>query len=116
MKIEPRGKYGGVKIHLEPEECELFLALAGKIGTYAPENEELKKQIFGFSSKMGMKIKDLLAKEPDLLAERTPEQVKAILAKEVEKAKMQLDQVNAGLSHKEVDKEALKKALLKHAE
>lgn len=109
MKIEPRGKYPGVKVHLDEKECEELLQ--------AYEGGYIKVNVpHFFGLKLAKQIKDLLAEEPDLLTPRTPEQVKAILAKEVEKAKMQLDQVNHGLSHAKVDKEALKKALLKHAE
>jgi hypothetical protein len=45
---------------------------------------------------------------------RTPEQVKAILVKEVEKAAMQLKMVEAGQDPSKVDKDKLKEALLKY--
>lgn len=106
MKVEPRGKFGGVKIHLDPEECETLM----KSEDFWHPKDEVEKIIKG----MRVLIVKLQKKEPGLLNERTPEQVKAILAKEVEKAKLQLAQVEAGKSHEKVDPAVLKKALLKY--
>jgi hypothetical protein len=119
IKVEKRGKYGGVKIHLDPEDCKRLIQASedltqlsklqqlGTVGLSVP----LKMAI-----RMGKSIKALLEKEPDLLEDRTPEQVAAILAKEVEKAQMQLNAVKAGTQWQKVDKEELKQALLKHAQ
>lgn len=128
MKIEPRGKYAGVKIHLDGDECEELLAavqddqvkgyqFSTKLaqGTMKKKSQQLFT-VVALGVQMASKIRNLQEEEPDLLKDRTPEQVKAILAKEVEKAKIQLDTLNAGGKITQIDKAALKKALLKHAE
>src|SRR4051812_46717847 len=104
MKVESRGKYPGVKLHLEPEEVEIIL-------TYLDEETKgfpVKGQPASLSPsqlllKMGKKIRALQEETPGLLDERTPEQVKAILVKEVEKAAMQLKMVEAGQDPSKVD-------------
>lgn len=111
MKIESRGKYPGVKVHLDPEECELLMNLAQDVAlASAPVKDHI-----ALASKMGKKILALREEEPTLLEERTPEQIKAILAKESEKARLQLEALNKGKGLKDLDPEALKAALLKHA-
>jgi len=109
MKVETRGKYPGVKLHLEPEECEALIK-------FAAGSTELTKLsvVTPLILKMGKKIVALKEDNPKLLDERTPEEVKAILAKEVEKAQLQLKTLVQTGQFKEIDKEALKTALLKH--
>jgi hypothetical protein len=122
IKVETRGKYAGVKIHLDVEECEALVKLAddGKVSNFAvlAGTSKTIQVPFNLAYKMGKEIKDLLAENPDLLKPRTPEQIAAILAKEVEKASMQLNAVKSGKKweSKHLDKEKLKEALLKHAE
>jgi hypothetical protein len=119
IKVEPRGKYGGVKVHLDPEDCQHLIALAdaGKTDNFAVLKGAgpIIQIPFGLAYKMGKSIKDLLAKEPGLLQDRTPEQVAAILAKESEKAALQLEAVKKGKAWQTVDPDKLKQALLKHA-
>lgn len=103
MKVEPRGKYGGVKVHLDSDECEMVMSSDSKI------------DLTNFAQKLGKKIKNLLEDEPDMLKDRTEEQVIAILAKESEKARLQLDEIERGKDWKKVDPSKLKSALLKHA-
>lgn len=115
MKVEPRGKFGGVKIHLDKEEVEVLL-------TKAPPNisEELSSKaiklpgVFGLIAKMGKKIQALLQENPKLLEDRTDEEVIAILAKESEKSAMQLAIAKAGGKIDKVDPDKLQAALLKH--
>jgi hypothetical protein len=118
LKVETRGKYPGVKIHLDEKEAELLLSAQEGLEDYplAPGGSLTKPYniVVSLSAKMGQKIKDLLAENPDLLKPRTPEQIKAILAKEAEKAALQLKTLNATGQFKELDKDALKSALLKH--
>jgi hypothetical protein len=111
VKVEKRGKYGGVKIHLDANECYTIL------GTTAPDADEHVILIVApaIISKMSRKITELLEEEPDLLADRTEEEIIAILAKESEKAALQLKQAKSGSDWKKVDPEKLKIELLKHA-
>lgn len=106
MKVESRGKYPGVKLHLEPEEVTTIL----EAEDFWHPVDEVEKLL----SKMQAKLQGLLKQEPDLLKERTPEQVAAILAKEVEKAGMQLNAVKSGKMWQKVDQDKLQAALLKH--
>lgn len=69
---------------------------------------------FNLARKMGQSIKDLLAEQPDLLKERTPEQIAAILAKESEKAGLQLNALKNGKDWKKIDPAKLEKALMHH--
>ena len=112
MKVESRGKYGGVKVHLDPEECELLIKAVGE-GPFGTSFALPLKHV-NLALKMGKKIKDLLEENPELLKERTPEQVAAILAKESEKAALQLNAVKAGKNWAKVDPAKLQEALLKH--
>lgn len=118
MKIESRGKYPGVKLHLDPEECEVLLQLveAGKVDNFAALKGAGKTiQVpFNLTYRMGQHVRDLLAAEPGLLKERTPEQIVAILAKESEKAGIQLNRLKNGQDWKKIDPVVLQKALLHH--
>jgi hypothetical protein len=108
IKVESRGKYPGVKLHLEPEEVSVILAQLGE------GQDEDSGDLYELNLKMAKKISKLQEETPGLLDERTPEQVKAILVKEVEKAAMQLKMVEAGQDPSKVDKDKLKEALLKY--
>lgn len=101
IKIEPRGKYSGCKIHLDSEEVTSILKGDSVV-------------MLEFCKELAHLIKDLLKKEPDLLKDRTPEQVAAILAKEVEKASLQLNAVKSGKQWQKVDPIKLQEALNKH--
>lgn len=131
IKIEERGKYGGVKVHLDSKECELFLKFGIEeedcaapiegccIHTDASihQDEPHVAELEAFGSivrSIGRGIADKLKENPALLTARTPEQVAAILAKEVEKATLQLDRIKRGKDFSKVNSEKLREALLKH--
>lgn len=114
MKVEPRGKFGGVKIHLDPEEAKVLIQAETVDMGYQPGPNPTVIPTWKLALKMGKKIKDLLQEDPSLLQDRTPEQVIAILAKESEKAALQLQQAKAGLDISKVDPAKLQAALLKH--
>lgn len=102
MKVESRGKYPGVKLHLEPEEVETVLSWKDFDGTHP------------LLRKMGKKIAELQEETPNLLTERTPAEVEAILVKEVEKQSIQLKRLRNGQEYSKIDPEELQAALLKH--
>lgn len=114
MKIEKRGKYAGVKIHLDAEECSKLIR-AAEIEDFRQANN-LKPIVvpLKLAIQMGQEIRNLLKEEPNLLQDRSSEEVAAILAKEVEKAQMQLNAVKSGKKWQKVDPAELEKALLKH--
>lgn len=113
MKVESRGKYEGVKIHLDAEEAKILLQEVSMLkGAYGDEVNV--KTPIGLARKMGLKIREKLKENPKLLEKRTDEEIAAILVKEVEKASLQLERVKSGKDWKKVNKEELEKALLKH--
>ena len=113
MKVEPRGKYAGVKVHLDGDEAK-FLMEAFEAHSNDAKLQGIPK--FGiFALKMGKKVRELLAEEPKLLEDRTDAEVAAILAKEAEKASLQLNAIKSGKKWQNIPKEDLESALLKHA-
>lgn len=93
MKIERRGKYPGVKVHLDPEECEAFIKFADdKLTADHPISDAppAKPTYFSVSLKIGKKMKKIMADAPDFLSDRTPEQVKESLLKDHAKIQEQL--------------------------
>ena len=85
-KIEPRGKYAGVKIHLNGEECQAILNWRTDWKSTGEPDQILPRDL---TRKMAKAIKDLMKENPDLLKDRTPEQVAASLAKDAEKIEKQ---------------------------
>ncbi len=108
MKVEPRGKFGGVKIHLDGEEAQTL--------TNWPDNStfETDHAVLGLALKMRKKILQLMKEDPNVLTDRTPEQVQAILIKEAEKAQLQLQASLAQKDISKLDPQKLKSALLKY--
>jgi hypothetical protein len=121
MKVETRGKYPGVKIHLDAEECEKLMQASKDFGGHTIKlHQQLGIQELvipvSLACKMGKKIEELQQENPNLLKERTPEEIAAILAKEAEKAGMQLNQLKNGKDWKKVDSTKLEAAMLKHTQ
>lgn len=113
MKIETRGKYPGVKLHLEPEEVQAVVVLSTL--DHADDLYQIAlPDTLSTLRKMGLKIQKLLEETPGLLEERTPEQVAAIMVKEIEKQTLQLAALKAGSEWKKVDPSVLKEKLLAH--
>ena len=97
MEFESRAKYKGVKVHLDEVECQAFLDWRKnwkKTGNQ--DNDFLLDQI----SLISKAIKDLLKTNPDVLKDRTPEQITEALNKD--KAKIE-KQLAAGKKWKEVE-------------
>jgi len=101
MKIEKRGKYAGVKVHLEPDEAEVYMK-------FASDMEKSGHKIQGgisylsLSAKLGKKISALMVEEPGLLKARTPDEIKVELENEFESAKLKLAAIKQGGDWKEV--------------
>lgn len=101
IKIEKRGKYPGVKVHLEPDECEAFINLAKD----AEKVELIKSPVKSYLTvaiKIGKKMLSVAAEQPDFLIERTPEQVKESLLKDQAKIEEQLKAMGMGKDWKKV--------------
>ncbi len=95
MKIEKRGKYAGVKVHLDENECAQLLELT-------PESYEADNVSVKFVGKLGKKIRMLLLEEPNLLKPRTPDEIKHELEVELESATLKLKALHTGQDWKEI--------------
>jgi hypothetical protein len=99
MKIESRGKYPGVKVHLDPDEAELFL----KVAAAKEPPQTLSQQSFKFAIKLGGKIQSLLKEHPNMLVERTEEEIAAALERDKQKILKQQAAMKHGANWKAVD-------------
>lgn len=93
MKIEPRGKYPGIKVHLDEKEAETFLTLFDTVGIIDDSYLSLfmfpatHEQVLKLTSKIGQAIRKLLTESPDVLKDtRTPEEIRAALEHERDSA------------------------------
>ena len=97
MKIEPRGKYAGVKVHLDGEEAGIFLKWADEKWATKPN-----PTLIQFASKLGGKIQRLIKEVPNHLEDRTDEQIKEALEGDQEKIERQLTALKKGKDWKAV--------------
>lgn len=100
-KADRRGKYRGCKVHLDEKDCQEFLGWRErwKEGTNAVQ---YKAEAVQFCRRMAKTIKEVLAENPDLLEERTSEQVKEALEKDAAKIKEQLAAMQSNKDWKQV--------------
>ncbi|MGE3341568.1 MAG: hypothetical protein AB7J46_06765 [Candidatus Altimarinota bacterium] len=89
LKTERRGKYGGEKLHLDAEQCKVLLGWhqERKFGGNTNSSNEWAVE---FTKAVAKSIKDLLKEHPDMLEERTPEQIKEALLRDKAKIEKQL--------------------------
>ena len=99
IKIEARGKYAGVKVHLDGEEAKEFLEYVG-----ASDKQLMKKseKVLKFASKLGAKIEKLVEEIPNLFEDRTEEQIKESMNKDLEKILAQQHAMGEGKDWKKV--------------
>lgn len=88
FKLERRGKYGGVKVHLDPDHCI-------NLAKWVEKND--KAQLAHFCMKVGQDVVALMEKDPTLLKPRSPEEIQAELKEEQVKATMKLAKAGCGL-------------------
>lgn len=83
MKLEKRGKYAGVKIHLDKEEIEkLLLMVEPSTGKLIAIPTVLRKMVGALMT--------MIQKDPSVLHERSEGEIKAELENEFESAKAKL--------------------------
>lgn len=113
MKVESRGKFPGVKLHLEAEEVTTLLEYHDieAVGVYHGSDHPGNK-LGALLHKIDKKVRALLQENPNLLTERTKEEIAAILIKEAEKSQAQLAHLQATGGLENLDKNALKSKLL----
>ena len=101
MKIEARGKYAGVKVHLDGDEAQQFLDLVRLKGEGKQANKAEERAIT-FAHKLGKKIDKLIEEVPNLLEDRTEEQIQASMEKDLDKILEQKKAIAAGKDWKKV--------------
>lgn len=82
MKADTRGKFPGIRVHLDRDDCLSFVE-ARDTGD--------KKRLRTLATSIAAAIDVVLNETPGALADRTPEQVKAALQKEAAKAAKKLE-------------------------
>jgi len=93
MKVEPRGKYGGVKVHLDSEEVISFMEA---LPTAAFDHTHQDSVIPTLLYDLFKHTKKLLAETPDLLVDKPPDKVAEVLQYEAEKAAAKLAKLTKG--------------------
>ena len=83
MKLERRGKYPGVKVHLEPEECS---AVTDDVGICCPP----------IIKKLRKLIKRAMKDDPSLFDDRTDDEIREELEVERDKSIEKLEKLNGG--------------------
>ena len=101
-KWEARAKYSGCKAHFSGEECQHLLNWLAlyRSGT---NPSVCRADAAELCNKMGKAIRDLQVEYPDLLKDRTEEEVEAALKKDQEKIKKQLTVIKQGGNWKKVE-------------
>ena len=100
-KADRRGKYPGCKVHFDEKDCQEFLEWhkKWKSGTTG-ENSHI--EAVNFCRKIAKTIKTVMAEHPDVLKERTEEQVRESLLKDQSKIEEQLATMKSGADWKAV--------------
>jgi hypothetical protein len=83
MKLQRRGKFSGVKIHLTSDECRTVIGNT----VCVMGDKDLETMI----QRLVELVRKAIHKDPTLLEERTPEQIKRALLLEQEKATQRVD-------------------------
>ncbi len=87
MKCEPRGKYAGLKLHLDEKESQEILDW---YKLYKSGNAQDSPIPAAFCKNVAKAMKEILVEHPDMLKERTPEQIKEALLRDQKKIVEQL--------------------------
>lgn len=79
MKIEKRGKYAGIKLHLDREECTALM--------------EPGMSAYNLLSLIRSKVCDAITDDPTILDDRSEEEIHATLSKEAIESKLKLEKM-----------------------
>ena len=100
MKIEPRGKYAGVKVHLGGSESQMLIDMWN--GSWDENPHTTQADAFSFAGRLGMKIYQLLKEHPNLLEDRSEEQIAEALQRDKDKIEQQQLAMKKGKDWKKV--------------
>jgi len=99
-KSDKRGKYKGTKIHFDEVDCQEYLDWYAK---YSSDNlQDGNPEAVLFCRRIAKTIRNLIAEHPDLLEERTEEQIQEALLKDKKKIEEQLSTMKSGNDWKKV--------------
>ena len=98
-KSDVRGKFSGCKLHADAEDCNIILKWHADYKANQ-QSQLVQEQAIDLCKRLAKSVKAVLAEHPDMLEERTAEQVKAALQKDAEKIAKQL---KAGKNWKAVE-------------
>ena len=101
-KSDRRGKYPGIKAHLDEADCQELLEWYKHLKEGTKSSKELMPEGIQFAKRLAKTVKEVLAENPDLLEERTPEQVREALEKDQKKIQEQLATMKSGDDWKKV--------------
>lgn len=90
MKLERRGKYPGIKVHFDPEECQQICDRLEWLSIYHPDNQIKPLR------KLRKLIKRAIDDDPTLFDDRTEDEIKKELKIERDKSTARLKLMNAG--------------------
>ena len=97
VKLERRGKYPGVKVHFDKEQCLVVLAYAK-----APQDKPAKQTWKALMKEASAAILALSLEDPKLLEERTEAEIIAELEVEQKKSEKKLKEIAKGSDWKKV--------------
>lgn len=89
MEAEARGKYAGVKLHLDAKECQNLLDWVEKLGGLSKLMKNEQNGLERYVIRTVKALKDLMLEHPDVLKDRTEEQIAAALARDAAKIEKQ---------------------------
>ena len=101
MKAESRNKYKGVKIHLDEKECQSYLDWLTSRKQQG-ETQIVTSLAVKFAKEIAKTIRDIQVEHPDVLEERTEEQIKEALLRDQKKIVEQLQTMESGADWKAV--------------
>ena|SRR3990167_11374802 len=99
-KIEPRGKYSGCKAHLTGKECQAVLDW--NIERKHGNSDLIEAEAVKFVKDLAKSIKALMKEHPNLLKDRTEEEIAAALEKDKQKILQQQGAMKNGKDWKKV--------------
>lgn len=88
-KCERRGKFPGTKIHLGAETSQLLIDL------YKGPTPNIRSDVYDLCVAIGRCLSKLIIEYPNLLKDRTPEEIKAELENEFTSAQKKLEAIAA---------------------
>jgi hypothetical protein len=101
IKLERRGKYPGVKVHLDKDQC-----LVVQRYMTAPRPDGAKAAFKALTAEIAETINALLTDDPSVLEERTEEQIIKELEIERQKSEAKLKKLAAGKDWKTIKETA----------